>query len=318
MLKFNQLTPEMTDAFDFLALVSNMETRPTKTGKDYLQFDLVSKEGVISGKKWTITPADKEIKNGTVVQATGTINMWQGSMSIIIKEWKAVEIDPTEFQLTAIEKFDLIKQEFEDYIKTLRNPGCIALVDMVLNIPEVQERFFKWPAAKANHHAEENGLLYHTTRMLRAADALMPVYNHGGKNVLNRDIVMTGIILHDIGKCYELEPDDSGAGHYTKYALLGHIPLGFAEIVKAHERELIDDEMYIVLGNVVLGHHGQLEYGSPVKPATADAILVSYIDNLDATLMAYETECLRLQPGERAEKTNMSVGTPAYKPLPLE
>lgn len=317
MITFDKITPDMEDLIDIVALITKYETRPTKSGKDYLDLELTTKEGVMLAKKWTILPEDKEkIKNGTVIKAKAKVNVYQGNMSLIIDSMQPIAIDASEFKLTAMEKVNDITEEFKSYLNSISNKKLKVVLDDLMT--KSGEKFYIHPAAKANHHNEEHGLLYHTTRMLRAADALCSCYNKE-KEVVNRDLVLTGIVFHDIAKLDELEQAPTGAGEYTKMSLLGHIAMGAMKIESYHLNGMLDDETALQLEHIVLSHHGKLEYGSPVVPCTPEAVLVSMIDNLDAKLYTVQTEELRLHAGEMAKNSIPSLdGARIYKPLPIE
>lgn len=313
MIKFNEIKSDMTENFEIVALITKFMIKPTKSGKDYIDMELTTKEGVMSAKKWTLEPDDKLIKVGNVIEATASVNVFQGRVSLVIQSMKSVSIDPSEFTLTVIEPVDALKEEFNGYVNEIENPQ---LQNVVKDLIQKNPQFFDHPAAKSNHHAEENGLLYHTTRMMRAAKALCECYNKV-EQVVNKDLVLTAIIFHDIGKILEMEKTATGAGEYTKYSLIGHIVLG-AMMIDEYNKMLgmLDDELAFQLEHIVLSHHGKLEYGSPVLPATPEAILVSMVDNLDAKLFTVQNEELRLQEGEMSKDSNFALeGARVYKPI---
>lgn len=314
MIKFNEIKADMTESFEIIALVTKCLIKPTKSGKDFMDLELTTKEGIMSAKKWTLEPEDKNIKVGSVIEAMVVVNVYQDRISLVIQSMKTVSIDPSEFKLTAIEPIKDLKKEFNSYIENISNEQIKNVVkDLISNNPN----FFNHPAAKSNHHAEEYGLLYHTTRMMRAGNALCEVYNKVSQ-VVNKDLVIAGIAFHDIGKIQEMDKTTTGAGEYTKYSLIGHIVLGAMAINDYKNKGMLDDETAFQLEHIVLSHHGKLEYGSPVLPSTPEAVLVSMIDNLDAKLFTVQNEELRLQEGELAKDSNFALdGAHVYKPLKI-
>ena len=314
-IKFNQITKDMEEEFEIIALVSQCVLRPTKSGKDYLDLELTTKEGIMKAKKWgPLTQEDKSLKTGKVVEATAKVNVYQGQISLILSEMKTVSIDPNEFKLTVIEPVDELIDEFYSYVKMIKNPQLKAVLEDLFSQDKIKNNFFIHPAAKSCHHAEENGLLYHTTRMLRAANALCDCFNKQ-KQVVNKDLVLTGIIFHDIGKIDEMMKTPAGNGEYTKYSLIGHIVLGAFLINEYHTKGMLDDEIAFQLEHIVLAHHGKLEFGSPVLPATPEAIMVSKVDGLDAKIFACQNDMLRLQPGELAADSDYGLdGAHTYYP----
>ena len=314
MIKFNELTPELEGEFEFVALITAKENRPTKSGKDFLDMELTTREGILKAKKWTITESDKALKIGNVIEGTAKVNMFQGQMSLIISDMRKVDIEPSEFKLTVIEPLDDLVEEFYSYIKKIKNSQLKEIINDLLESDEVKNKFFDHPAAKACHHAEENGLLYHTTRMLRAADGLCDCYNRVAK-VVDKDLVLTAIVFHDVGKVKEMEKTPAGNGEYTKYSLIGHIVMGAMKVNEYMIKGMLDEELAFQLEHIILAHHGKLEYGSPVLPATPEAVLVNKIDDLDAKMFAVQNDILRLRPGELAKDSDYGLdGAHAYNP----
>lgn len=317
MKKFNEITAQTEGSFEFMALVTAVSVRPTKTGKDYLDLELTTREGVLKAKKWSATEADKSIKVGDVIKGNAKINVYQGSLSLVLSDMVPVSVDPSEFKLTVIEPVDSLVDEFYGYVEAIENENLKTIVLDLLSKDEIKDNFFKHPAAKSCHHAEENGLLYHTTRMLRAANALVDVYNKITK-VVDRDLIFAGIIFHDMGKIKEMAMTPAGNGEYTKYALIGHIVMGAIEVSRYADKGMISEETAFQLEHIILAHHGKLEYGSPVVPATPEAVLVSMVDNLDAKLFACQNDMLRIQPGEIARDGNFTLeGAHVYYPPTL-
>lgn len=317
MKKFNEITAQTEGSFEFMALVTAVSVRPTKTGKDYLDLELTTREGVLKAKKWSATEADKTIKVGDVIKGSAKINVYQGSLSLVLSDMTPVSVDPSEFKLTVIEPVDSLVDEFYGYVEAIENENLKTIVLDLLSKDEIKDNFFKHPAAKSCHHAEENGLLYHTTRMLRAANALVDVYNKI-TTVVNKDLIFTGIIFHDMGKIKEMAMTAAGNGEYTKYALIGHIVMGAIEVSRYADKGMISEETAFQLEHIILAHHGKLEYGSPVVPATPEAVLVSMVDNLDAKLFACQNDMLRIQPGEIARDGNFTLeGAHVYYPPTL-
>jgi 3'-5' exoribonuclease len=172
-------------------------------------------------------------------------------------------------------------EEFDRACAGIKSPHLRLLMERIFAREGVREGFMKAPAAKAIHHNFIGGLMEHTIFVLRAIDALLPVYVHLN---FNRDMLVVGAILHDLGKIYEYT--------YTKIIdmtpvgrLLGHIYLS-AHMVdqEASSIEGFPEELKLQLLHMVLGHHGQLEFGSPKLPMTKEAIFLHMMDDLDAKL----------------------------------
>ena len=153
--------------------------------------------------------------------------------------------------------------------------------------------FFEYPAAVSMHHNYYSGLAYHTYSMLKLSDAYLELYPF-----INKDLVYSGIILHDLGKIIELS-GAKGTEYTKKGNLLGHISLGANEIYKASSDLGVENtEEVINLLHIVLAHHGQLEYGSPKEPLTAEAALIHFLDYNDSRLATLENEINKVEKGE--------------------
>ena len=169
------------------------------------------------------------------------------------------------------------------------------------------ESIFTYPAAVSIHHEYSSGLLMHSITMADLADYLCPIYD------CDHDLMITGCLLHDLGKIIELE----GPIVY-KYSLegklLGHISIMCAEIRKAAEELKITSEVPLLLEHMVLSHHGQQEFGSPVMPLTKEGLLLSLIDNLDSKMVVVNKAISDVEPGNFSNKVFSLDNRAFYKP----
>jgi 3'-5' exoribonuclease len=188
-------------------------------------------------------------------------------------------------------------------------------------LSEHGERFQRAAAARVNHHAHRGGLLRHTAQIARSAEALCGVYPH-----VNRDLLLAGVLFHDSGKLWEMCPPELGfeMPREVRGELLGHISIG-VELINALWRKLpleewkslapASEDVRLHLLHLVAAHHGELQFGSPVEPKTPEAILLHFVDNIDARLemfaMAYEKQP-QIAPGifERVRSLNTSPVSP--------
>ena len=172
------------------------------------------------------------------------------------------------------------------------------------------KEFFSFPAAKTNHHAFESGLAYHTATMVRIADSIGDIYPE-----LNKSLLFAGIMLHDLAKVIELTGPEN-TEYTVRGNLIGHIALIDEEITKVLMELNIDDtrEDVVVLRHVILSHHGQLEYGSPVRPRIMEAEVIHMIDNLDASMMMMMTALNLVGPGEMTNRLFAMDNRSFYKP----
>jgi 3'-5' exoribonuclease len=161
------------------------------------------------------------------------------------------------------------------------------------------ERLSWFPAAQRMHHAERSGLLHHTTDMLRLANALLAVYPW-----LNRDLLLAGVIIHDLGKIEEMKSDRTGnVTDYTRDGqLLGHLVRGITNLNRVAEETGVTSEAVVLLEHMLLSHHGESEYGSPKPPMFAEAEALHWIDIMDARMNTMKAVTDKTPPGAFSEK----------------
>jgi len=211
--------------------------------------------------------------------------------------------------------------ELVGLLDTLQHPAMKALAQAYLNDEFLMSRFKRCPAAKSMHHAWLGGLLEHTLNLLHLGDVVCPFYPK-----INRDLVMMGLFVHDMGKTNELIYDRAFA-YSDRGELIGHIVDG-AVMVRDKAQQVMREQglrlpsgAVMVLEHIVLSHHGVLEFGSPKLPATPEAMIVSMLDNLDAktamALAAARSEKASEGLGGNFTEKNWATGTKIYRPDPL-
>ena len=262
-------------------LVKQKGVAHTRAGNPYLNLTLGDRTGEIKGKVWDHAEALAErFQMDDFIQVQATALSYQHALQLTVSSLTRCspsEIDITDFLPQA-------KQDREETLNTLativtgiKNVHLRQLLDLFLADGDFIRLFKLAPAAKSRHHVYLGGLLEHT---LSIAQLILQVANHYGG--LNRDLLLAGGMLHDIGKVHELNYsrsfDYSDAGR-----LLGHIVLGVEMI--SEKISLIPDfphDLALELKHIVISHHGQYEYGSPKRPKTLEALILSYLDDLDA------------------------------------
>jgi 3'-5' exoribonuclease len=181
----------------------------------------------------------------------------------------------------------------------------------LLNLNINEEKLIYYPAASKNHHAERSGLLWHIKRMLMSGIALCDVYTN-----LNKDLLVCGIILHDIEKLTEIESDENGIspGYSFEGIMLGHIVQG----VKVLDRQMSEldfpEEKKIMVEHMILSHHCEPEYGSPKRPLFPEAEMLHFLDNLDAKMFDFEDVLEKTKPGEFSDRVWTLNNRRLYKP----
>lgn len=282
----------------------------TNNGLTYLTIDFRDATGTINGKKWEVTAYDEEIfQPGTVVEVTGDVIFYKTSLQLKVLSTKKVseeEIDPIKFvKGPPVAKEELIKR-LNKHIESIENKECRDIVATI--VEENAKKVFEYPAAVSVHHEFTSGLLFHTVSMADIANLLADYYKD-----IDRDILIGGVVLHDIGKTIEFE----GSVVY-KYSLegklIGHISI-MATIIKDTAKKLgITSEVPLLLEHMVLSHHGEYEFGSPVLPLTKEAILLNYIDNIDSKMAIINKALEDVKPGEFSQKIFALDNRTIYKP----
>lgn len=282
-------------------LIKSAEEKKTRNNKPYLALTFQDTSGEISANFWDAKPKDIEtFKAGYVVKVDGRREEYNGNPQLRINNIRlAKEDEPSNPELyverAPINKDKMI-EEFNKAMFDITNANLNRIVRHVMK--KFQREFFQSPAAMRNHHAFLGGLAYHTVCMLRIARSLLEVYEG-----LNMSLLFSGIILHDVGKVIELSGPT--ATEYTlEGKLVGHIVLITNEITKACQELKIDEthEDVLLLKHLILAHHGEYEYGSPVRPQIPEAEVIHYIDQIDAKMNMMEAALRKTEPGEFSEK----------------
>jgi len=268
----------------FLVLDKNMAF--SQKGAPYLSLRLGDRTGDIEGRVWDrAVELDKLFRKGDVVliqsRAASYKNMIQLSI-VDIRKAGDDGADLREYALSSRFDRDEMFRGVMAFIARIENPHLKKLLESFFADPSIAEGFKEAPAAKAFHHNYIGGLLEHTLSVLHLLDR---VAGHYG--TLNRDLLIAGGILHDIGKIRELshkpliEYSDTGR-------LIGHIVLG-VEMLDAKIAQMDDfpGQLAMELRHIILSHHGILEYGSPKRPKTVEALVIHYIDDMDAKVNAF-------------------------------
>lgn len=256
----------------------------TKAGKPYDNVILQDKTGILDAKIWDPGSVGiDEFEALDYVAVTGDVTSFQGNLQLSIKRVRKVqegEYDPKDYLPVTDKNVDMMYAELCELIKSVGNPYLSKLLKSFFMEEAGFEKRFKFhSAAKSVHHGFVGGLLEHTLSVAKNCD-----YFAGAYPFLNRDLLLSAAIFHDIGKLEELstfpENDYTDEGQ-----LLGHIMIG-AEMVGERIRSI--EGFPIRLGNelkhCILAHHGELEFGSPKKPALAEALALSFADNMDAKM----------------------------------
>ena len=264
-------------------LVKSKQAALTKAGKPYDNVILQDKTGTLDAKIWdpgSVGLAEFEALD--YVAVTGDITSFQGNLQMSIKRARKAdegEYEPKDYLPVSSKDIDAMYETLKKYIASVKNTYLNQLLNAFFADPEFEKRFKFHSAAKSVHHGFVGGLLEHTLSVTRNCDYFAKCYP-----ILNRDLIVTAAIFHDIGKLEELstfpENDYTDEGQ-----LLGHIMIGAEQVgLKIREIEGFPVILANELKHCILAHHGELEYGSPKKPALAEAVALSFADNIDAKM----------------------------------
>ena len=272
-------------------LVSDKQLRPNKKGNLYLQFNLSDKTGTICGFIWNVTDtAAYDFESGDYIRAEGTTQRFQGTLQFIAKSLTKVDagsVDSTEFVRTQLVDIPKAQNRLRGLLWSLTDPSLRNLADCFLIDDTFIDHFSKTPAGIKLHHAYPGGLLEHTLQMMETAARIADLYP-----VLNRDLLLMGAFLHDIGKTKELAIGNEL--YYTDQGqLLGHPFLGVEilneKIAEAEKLagEPFDTETAILLKHMLISHHGSYENQCAKLPMSLEAITLHFIDSIDSKIAEF-------------------------------
>ena len=275
-------------------LCKNKQIALTKNGKEYGNLVMQDKTGTIDAKIWDLgSPGVGEFETMDYVHVEADVTLFQSSFQLNVRRIRrAQEEEYVEADYLPVSKKDIKKmyEELLGYIRSVKNPYLQKLLcGYFVENAAFAKAFQFHSAAKTVHHGFVGGLLEHTLSVTKLCD-----YYAGYYPMINRDLLLTAAIFHDIGKTRELsrfpENDYTDDGQ-----LLGHIIIG-TEMVGESIRSIpgFPEKLATELKHCILAHHGELEYGSPKKPALLEALALNFADNTDAKM---ETMIEALQSG---------------------
>ena len=306
--------------------IINPQIGTTRTGKPYLKCLLRDATGEIVARQWSLDErAFGELSEARFVWAAGHIQLYNGQVQFIVEQVKPVEVGEDELAdllPTTSGNIEEMFVEVRERLGTLEHLAMKALADVYLADDQLMASFRRAPAAVSLHHAYIGGLLEHTLQLLRLADVMLPLYPG-----LNRDIVLMGLFLHDLGKTAELKWEQ-GFEYTAEGNLIGHVVRGViwlqvkAAIAAKQSGHRLPPDGLRVLQHIVLSHHGELEHGSAKPPSTPEAVFVAMLDNLDAKTamaLAHARPPTPAGTGAGGEFTDKiwALGTRLYRPDPL-
>ncbi len=285
--------------------------------KQYLDMLVCDKTGELTAKKWDVADAElptlNEIAEGDIIKLKGSVTEWNGMRQLrVLKLRKVVPEDNAElmdFIKAAPEKAADMYDFIQNAAEVMQDEELKQLCLRVLT--DNKEKLMYYPAAAKNHHAELSGLLYHMKRMLMTAERVCEVYTN-----LNRDLVVAGVILHDMEKLNEIDADTMGiaSGYSFEGQLLGHLVQGIKSVDRLAEELGIGAEKKIMLEHMILSHHYEPDFGSPKKPLFPEAEILHYLDMIDARMYDMQEALDATFPGEFSDRVWTLDNRRLYKP----
>ena len=273
----------------FFALSSLSVREKRGNGEQYLALSLSDKTGTLEARMWEdFAPAADTCAEGCYVKVQGQISKYQNKFQITVTRMRLaadVEVDPADFVPTTRFNVDEMWAELRGYVDAFQNPDLKRLVFSFLDDEAIGRAYREAPAAKMLHHAWLGGLLEHVLALVRVCRATAPFYPE-----VDPDLLVTGAILHDIGKIRELS-----WGTTFSYTLEGQM-VGHISIAQGMLREKVadlpdfPDKLRVLVEHMILSHHGKYEFGSPKLPMTPEALLLSALDDLEAKMQAMRNE----------------------------
>jgi 3'-5' exoribonuclease len=264
-------------------VLSSLQIRDRRTGGQFLSVTLTDKTGSMPAVMWddfqeSITPCSE----GCYVKVQGQISRYQNKFQMALQRLRfaaETEIDPADYLPMTHFDIDAMWEELRGYVLDFASADLRRLVYAFLDDPEIAAAYRVAPAAKILHHAWIGGLLEHVVTLVRVCLATAPFYPE-----VDPDLLVTGAILHDIGKIRELHWKSS-FGYTLEGQLIGHINIAQCMLAdKVRQLDPFPEKLRVLVEHMILSHHGKYEFGSPKLPMTPEALLLNTLDDLEAKM----------------------------------
>src|SRR5579862_1123162 len=279
----SNLTPDTTITSFFL--VCEKEMRSTREGKPFLRLELSDRSGTIEARLWdNVEGLAPLFDRDDVIKIQARVENYKNRVQLVverIRRAEPAEVEWSDYFPHTAEDIEQLYARLREHVATIKNPWLSRLASGVIEDPAISPRLKRAPAAKMMHHAFVGGLLEHIVSL---CDLCRLAAQHYAE--LDLDLLLTGAILHDIGKldelCYER------AIHYTNDGqLLGHIILGLEQVTeRMNAIEGFPSDCKTLIKHLLISHHGQYEFGSPKLPMFREALVLHYLDDLDSKMGA--------------------------------
>jgi 3'-5' exoribonuclease len=269
------------DSVDDVFVLSEKNLAQKKDGKNYLNLTFIDRTGSLKAVLWdNVEDTAEQIAAGDYVQVRGNVSEYRGTLQLVVRtatRSDAEQIEPSDFLPVTTRNIDSMMDKLIQITNTIKTPCLSELFRLFWEDADLIRLFKKAPAAKKMHHAYIGGLLEHTLSMAILVDKIAGHYAE-----VDRDLLLAGAILHDIGKIREFE-FSSHIDYTSEGRLLSHIVIGI-QLIEEKMRRIKDfpEEQAVLLKHLVISHHGVREFGSPEPPKTIEAVLLNHIDEIDS------------------------------------
>lgn len=283
-------------------LVRDKITAMAKNGKPYMTLKLMDRSGEVEGRIWDrVDQLSEQFEKNDFVQVFGKSSVYLGKMQLVIQDLKAMpesSIDLADFLPVSKRSQAEMRQELDQLLSSLTDPHITALLRSFFDDSEFYARYSKAPAAKGMHHVYIGGLLEHSLAVSALACDVATRYPQ-----VNRDLLISGTLLHDVGKVVELSYQRS-FDYTDEGKLLGHIIIG-VQMIEDRVRAIPEfpSDLTIMIKHLLLSHHGQYEFGSPKRPKFLEAVILNFIDDLDSKINGVLSH-IEKEPNKEGNWTN--------------
>lgn len=296
-MNFNPLPNGMAEGF---VLIKKCEEKKTKNGAAYLDLIIGDKSGELPAKLWDYN-ASGIFEEEMVVKVRGNVEQYNGRDQFRIAqirpassgdEYNLAELVPSS-DVGGLDMFNMLMKR----VNAFKDAELKAIVSKIMN--DKKELLITCPAAFSLHHAMLGGLMLHTMSIVRMAEEICRIYPN-----INRELLLSGAILHDVAKTWEFTFAKSGLvkGYSTEGELIGHLVEGAYYVADAAKELGIESEKVALLEHMILSHHGVPEYGSPIRPMFLEAEILSALDTLDAEIFEFHSATAKVEPGKFTDR----------------
>jgi 3'-5' exoribonuclease len=271
-------------------VVTTKQVKPKKSGEPYLALTLADRCGQIEAKMWdNVEDAIDAFDQEDFLKIKGLLNKYKNRFQLTIHKLRKLgdsEVDFADYLPKTTKNVDDLWRALEEFVSSIRDPHLQSLIQSFTSDPVIAAAYRNAPAAKTMHHAYIGGLLDHVVSLCRSCDLLSRNYPQ-----VNRDLLLTGAFLHDIGKIHELSYSRSFS-YTSRGQLLGHMIIELEmlqakiKVANEHTASPFPDELKTMVEHLIISHHGHYEFGSPKLPMFPEALMLHYIDDLDSKMEA--------------------------------